>query len=309
MRPNRSAWLLALVVGAGCRRSDDLHLELASNDDTAFTTAPGENQIHVRARLPSGVHAADVTWKVIRVIGDSSTSVSVAPGAETVITVTNAGTARYRGPHPSTPALRAARLEKQRIRYVITAEARRRGRSVPSDTLRIEQAARSAIRQEYVDLGLHYGAPPLTWFRPVSTLPAGLIYGDFDVAVVNPDFDARLRKLQDAWKQDYGLTWTVNSLFRNPVHNRFHVQGGGSGPVSNSWHQFGCAADLQTYPVLSGGRASTADSARAREFWDALSQEALELDFQVEPRDKNPARPGAAFSGVGHVHIETDCVP
>ena len=118
----------------------------------------------------------------------------------------------------------------------------------------------------------------------------------------------RLATLERNWKADYqGQPWQINSLFRNPVHNRLHVIGGGSGPVSNSWHQFGCAADLQTFPVLRAG-SSAADSSNARQFWEALSQEALELEFQVEPRDKNPARPAASFSGVGHVHIETDCL-
>src|SRR5262245_23559147 len=111
MPPSRSFLLAALAVGAGCHRSNELQLELASDGDTAFTTAPGENQIHLRARLPSGADPAAVTWKVTRIIGDSATPVSVAPGAETVITVTKSGTSRYRGPHPATPELRAARLE------------------------------------------------------------------------------------------------------------------------------------------------------------------------------------------------------
>jgi hypothetical protein len=298
-----------MAFAAGCdRRSDGFDIELASPGDTAFTTAAGENQIRLRARLPSKLQSAQVVWHVTRSIGDSSTPVQVRAGTETAITVGNVGTKRYHGNHPTNPELRAERLKKLRMRYVISAEARSRGRRVHSDTLQVEQAMLSAIRQEYIDLGLRRGAPPLAWFTETGKLPAGLTYGDFEVAVANPDFMKRLAKLESAWKNDYGLTWRLNSLFRNPVHNRFHVKGGGSGPVSNSWHQFGCAADLQTYPVLTGGRASSADSARAREFWDALTQEALELDFQVEPRDKNPSRPSAAYSGVGHVHIETDCI-
>jgi hypothetical protein len=303
-----TALLMVTVLVAGCDRSDKFRVELASPGDSAFTTAPGENRIRLRARLPSDLGSAQVTWHVIRLLGDSSTSVNVPPGKETAIIVSQTGTERYRGDHPTTSALRSARLKKLRIRYLISAEAGSGRRTVPSDTLLVEQAMLATIRQEYIDLGLRRGAPPLVWFTELQKLPAGLTYGDFDVAVANPEFMTKLDQLEKTWKDDYGLTWKLNGLFRNPVHNRFHVKGGGSGPVSNSWHQFGCAADLQTYPVLTGGRASAADSARARDFWDALSQEALELDFQVEPRDKNPARPSAAYSGVGHVHLETDCV-
>jgi hypothetical protein len=298
------------MLGAGCgRESDELEIELASPGDTAFTTAPGENRIRLRAELPSRLESAEVLWLVEQGIDDVWTPVPVPPGEETEIPVsTPSGTTRYQGSHPKTPELRAERLERQRIRYRVSAVARRGARSVHSDTLRIEQATGAAIRQEYLDLGLRRGAPPLAWFEEVEKLPKGLGYGDFDVAVAEPKFMALLAKLDTIWTKDYELPWQLNSFFRNPVHNRFHVTGGGSGPISNSWHQFGCAADLQTYPVLSAGRSTQLDTVHARQFWDALSQQALLLGFQVEPRDKNPNRPGASYSGVGHVHLETDCI-
>jgi hypothetical protein len=293
----------------GHRVPGAVHIELAAPGDTEFTTAAGENRIRLRARLPAGLEAAEVVWQIQQGIGNSWTPVQVPAGAETAIAVVvAAGTTRYQGPHPNTVQLRAEQLKRERIRYQVSAVARLGGRSVPSDTLRVEQSALAVIRQEYIDLGLRRGAPPLGWFKGRAQFPVGLNYGDFDVVVAEPEFMQRLAKLEQVWKNDYRLRWQLTSLFRNPVHNRFHVTGGGSGPVSNSWHQFGCAADLQTFPPLGGGRATPQDSVNARQFWEAMNQAALELDFQVEPRDKNPARPGAAFSGVGHIHVETDCV-
>jgi hypothetical protein len=298
------------MLGAGCDRGpEELEVELAVPGDTTFTTAEGENRIHLEAKLPSRFKSAEVAWRVEQGIGDAWTPVPVPPGEKTEIPVSvPAGTTRYRGAHPKTAELRAEQLRRQRIRYRVSATAQRGGRSIQSDTLQIEQAMRSAIRQEYLDLGLRRGAPPLDWFKQVKELPEGPTYGDFDDAVMEPAFQARLDTLAEIWTKDYELRWQINSLFRNPVHNRFHVTGGGSGPISNSWHQFGCAVDLQTFPVLSAGRSSQSDTINARQFWDALSQEALLLEFQVEPRDKNPNRPGASYSGVGHVHLETDCI-
>ncbi|MCI0410954.1 MAG: hypothetical protein L0191_20725, partial [Acidobacteria bacterium] len=278
----RPTTMLAVVVmlGAGCwRDSEELEIELASPGETVFTTAAGENRIHLRAKLPSRFESAEVLWRVEQGIGDSWAPVPVPPGEETEIPVSiPPGTTRYRGSHPKTAELRAEQLKRQRIRYRVSAAARRGARSVHSDTLQIQQSMLAAIRQEYLDLGLRRGAPPLDWFEDVAKLPQGLGYGDSDSAVVEPEFMERLAKLEKIWKTDYGLRWQLNSLFRNPVHNRFHVTGGGSGPISNSWHQFGCAADLQTFPVLSPGRSTQRDTVNARQFWDALTQEALLLD-------------------------------
>jgi hypothetical protein len=285
------------------------HVGLASSGDTQFTTAEGENRIRLRAQLPPGFETAQVIWQVEQGIGGTWTSVSVAQGKETQISVvTPPGPTRFQGSHPNTAQLRAAQLQRERINYRVSATAQLGERSLASDTLQIQQSMLAAIRQEYYDLGLRRGAPPLTWFKETVQLPQGPPYGDFDMAVVEPKFMERLNQLEEVWRNDYGLRWQLNGLFRNPVHNRFHVVGGGSGPVSNSWHQFGCAADLQTYPALGGGTAPRQDSLNARQFWDALAQEARQLDFDVEPRDKNPSRPAASFSGVGHVHIETDCI-
>lgn len=298
------------VLGCGGGGGGTMKVELVSRGDTAFTSASGENRIRLKADVPGSLQPAEVTWQVARGIGTTWTTVKVPAGVTTEIPVSiPTGSTRYKGSHPTTATSKAERLMKQRVRYRVVAVAKGSGKEIRSDTLWVDQGGLAAIRQEYLDIGLRRGAPPSSWFRAVSTLPKGLGYGDFEVAAANPAFMERLAKLEDAWKSGYDLPWQLNSFYRNPAHNRFHVGGSGSGPVSNSWHQFGCAADLQTFPILSGGGSSRADTVRARQFWDALAQEALELDFEVEPRDKNPARPGASYSGVGHVHIEMDCLP
>ncbi len=299
--------LCAAAVLLGC--GGQLRID-ASARDGEFTTAEGEDRIGLRARLPFGWRSAVVTWEVSRGAGDAWTAVSVDSGPRTEFVVRSpSGTARYRGRHEGSAEARSTRLERQRLRYRIVAVARRGDRELRSDTLALAQNLIAAVRQEYLDIGLRRGAAPRAWFREVAQLPPGLAYGDFDVAAMNPDFLERLGRLERIWKRDYALQWQLNSVFRNPVHNRFHIGGGsGSGPVSNSWHQFGCAVDLQTFPVLRSGRSPRADTLRARAFWDALAEEALELGFEVEPRDKNPNRPGASYSGVGHVHLEVDCI-
>ncbi len=286
------------------------HIALSNPADTAFTSAPGENRIRLQSTLPRPLQSAEVSWKVERAADDGWAPVVVPSGPVTEISVTPpGGVERYQDPHPASPELRAERLKRLRIRYRVSAVARSGSAVAYSDTLTIEQSMLATVRQEYLDLGLRRGAPPLEWFKARAQFPAGLNYGDFEVIVAEPEFASRLAQLERVWRSDYPeLEWRLTSLFRNPTHNRFHVAGGGSGPVSNSWHQFGCAADLQTYPRLAGGGKTPLDSANARQFWDALAHEAQELDFDVEPRDKNPARPSAPFSGVGHVHIETDCI-
>jgi hypothetical protein len=56
------------------------------------------------------------------------------------------------------------------------------------------------------------------------------------------------------------VLWRRHSLYRNPVHQIHHP-----GSVRNSRHPYGCAADLQTFPVP---RTTAQDSTAARRFWN-----------------------------------------
>ena len=128
--------------------------------------------------------------------------------------------------------------------------------------------------------------------------------GDYTVAVINPGFNSLFAALQIAL-QPWSLV--VNSGYRNPVHNAYHVdKGRGSGAVSDSWHQYGCGDDIQTFPILPVF-PTAAQLAATQSYWDAVADEALSLGFTVEPRDRDPQHPDVSFSGVGHVHIELKC--
>ena len=314
MRPRvmtaTDGWLVwAVVAATACRGVDkSVQVDIVAGD-SMFTSLPRENALRLKARLGAGLEGAQVVWEVQRGLGPTWTPVTVAAGVETKLSVkTPKGDRRFKGDHPSSPEQAVTQLDRLRIRYRIIAVARKDGEEVRSAPVEITQSLVAAMRQEYLDIGLKRGAPPAAWFQPVGGLPTGPSYGDYGIAVANPDFMRRLADLERVWKTEYQLPWQLNSHYRNPVHNRFHVGGGGSGPASNSWHQFGCAADLQSFPILV--RASPrADTVKARDFWNALAEEALELGFEIEPRDNDPTRPGRAYSGVGHVHIELDCPP
>ena len=299
--------ILMVACGGG---DDDQALQVDVAADSMFTSAAGENTIGLKARLGPAFEGAEVKWEVEQGLGGAWKATPVAAGEETKLVVaTPKGDRRFRGKHPTTAEQAAKQLDQRRLRYRIAAVARKDGKVARSTAVELTQALVATVRQEYLDIGLKRGAPPASWFHPVGGLPKGPTYGDHIIAVANPEFMKRLAKLERVWKNDYELPWQLNSHYRNPVHNRFHVGGGGSGPASNSWHKFGCAADLQTYPILRRNVSPRADTVKARDFWNAMAEEALELGFEVEPRDKDPARPGRAYSGVGHLHVELDCPP
>jgi hypothetical protein len=91
------------------------------------------------------------------------------------------------------------------------------------------------------------------------------------------------------------------------VHNAFHVSAGkSSGTVSASWHQYGCAADIQTFPVVDGDSPPSKILA-ARLYWKRLYDAAKLLHLEVEALDPDPRDDTKPYSGVGHVHIEFNC--
>ena len=98
---------------------------------------------------------------------------------------------------------------------------------------------------------------------------------------------ANLEQMREAWARPY----QVNSFYGNPVHNRFHLDPRAS--AVDSFHQYGCAADLQTFPFP---RNSPENILQALEFWDDLAELAVQQpwNFYVEPLED---------SGVGHVHV------
>ena len=118
--------------------------------------------------------------------------------------------------------------------------------------------------------------------------------------MANRGFVAALDSMADAWGQPG--TWQVNGFYRNPVHNAYHVaRGKSSGTVPASWHQYGCAADLQVFPSTDG--TSPHKDSLALAFWHAMASLAQDQGFHVEPL----VATGHSFSGLGHVHVERRC--
>jgi len=116
----------------------------------------------------------------------------------------------------------------------------------------------------------------------------GVNTGDYGYMVWHTAFVDALNALSVSWQSEG--QWQINSQYRNPVHQQLHLGG-----ATNSKHQYGCAADLQTYPV---NPTNSVDSASAWDFWHRLAELARSQSFVVED---------SLASGIGHVHVQEFC--
>lgn len=267
------------------------------NDGSFLTRAP-ENVIRLQARIEPPDLGSLVKWSITDDPSDEIAAVppsNVADGATSSFVVSRENERRDRWPrkHAVSGSLPALVIEAR-------AWSDWNGKRYEAGAIKIRQDETDVLRQEYIDFKVPQGIIPAR--RALSSHAYN--GGDYKIAVTNTEFDTRLRSLEAAWSPH---RFVVNGIFRNPVHNALHVAAGkSSGTVSASWHQYGCAADLQTYPIVNA--SSSAESiAAARAFWDGLRTEAILLGFSVEQRDHNPTRPAQPHSGVGHVHIELKC--
>ncbi len=260
----------------------------------AFRKVKGEDKIALTASVPDPALGLSLTWAVSDFRDDDVLSplpASVAPGLASSFLVPAPGKQRFKAPHPYA-------LRKTALGYDVRGSAG----GVTSDMVPVRQDVIDVERQEYIDFNVpQLMVPARSSFGPSPYYQGG----DYAFAVRNSAFDALLAKLQAAWAP---RQWTVNSLYRNPGHNAYHVnKGKSSGTVSGSWHQYGCAADIQTSPALAPNSVAK-DTAAAQEFWASLQAKAVKLGFVTEARDPAPAgekwRPS---SGVGHVHVEIKC--
>lgn len=165
------------------------------------------------------------------------------------------------------------------------------GETLTSDPDTIRQDEIDTVREEYVELGHEWGfhrIPGRPEFEPEARCEIVCRNtGDYGIALLNNGFVDKLAALETRWPG----RWQINTIFRNPVHNNFH---GVPDADPTSWHQFGCAADLQTFPVP---RNSEKDRRDASIFWKELAAAADSVGFEVESMEK---------SGVGHVHVEIE---
>ena len=264
-----------------------------------FTTRAGENRLQLRAQLPAVATRGTVTWHLRGINPAEGWVLEAQPGASTIVELRSPPRSRWSGvKHPGELSRKALALE-------VTATDTADGRTYTSAPLVLEQDEISAIRQEYVDLGVGQGIPKRSDFVNATGSHSSLAHqvannGDYHVFMANRGFVAALDSLADAWGQP--STWQVNGFYRNPVHNAYHVaRGKSSGTVPASWHQYGCAADLQVFPSTDG--TSPHKDSLALSFWHAMASLAQDQGFSVEPLVAN----GHSFSGLGHVHVERRC--
>jgi len=65
----------------------------------------------------------------------------------------------------------------------------------------------------------------------------------------DPTFMPKLNALQARWTGE-GRLWQNNVIYRNAAHDKYHpTTKNSSGVAKSSPHMWGCAADLQTFPV------------------------------------------------------------
>ena len=263
------------------------------NAGGSFTTLAGENKLSLEARATPAAASPSTQWEVVddptdAVVTYEPNGVDPAFGPSVEAIVPPQDATRWASvPHKG-------RLDQKSLALRVTAAVDASGTLVRSAPAYVRQDEIDTMREEYIELGVPQGVPGRGEFG-VHDGNAG----DYSLAVVNGTFDLMFLGLQREWGM-IGLT--MQNVYRNPVHNRYHISPTmGSGPVSDSWHQYGCAADLST--GLSFG--VTPDE--ARRYWNAVHDAAIDVGFRVEARDRDPTKSDHPFSSLDHVHIEVRC--
>lgn len=274
---------------------DDVSIKIVRaegpNPGKSFTFARAERRILLEASVSPSNLAPDVRWEVLDAPGDQVAAIppATAPtGALTSFDLPRHPTSRWPAHLQGNP-----QLDRKTLRYQVTATVTKDGKTYRSDPVIVSQDLVDTIREEYYEfdlqaLGRHM--PQRREFSPVAMQSVGWNPGDYPQAIIEPRFKAKLDELQTKWPYEF----QINVIYRNPVHNLTHVSAS-SRPSRASWHMWGCAADLQTYPK----GASTPKTIQARRtFWNKLARLAQNEGWDVEPFNA---------SGIGHVHVELDC--
>ena len=266
----------------------------------SFTTRVGENVLRLRATPAVQAAGGTVVWHIAGVAPVAGWVLTADPGESTTVQLASPPPTRWASiPHPG-------ELSKKALALQVAATSVVSGHTYTLAPLVIQQDEVSTIRQEYIDLGVAQGVPPAAVFVRTASSPSLVGQqannGDYHYFISNTGFMAVLDSLRAEWGTSGA--WQMNGFYRNPVHNRYHVDGGkSSGTVPASWHQYGCAADLQVFPPTDGSSAHT--DSLALNFWRAMSSAAQDLGLAVEPL----VAQGHAYGGLGHVHVERRCPP
>src|SRR5437867_2875390 len=263
------------------------------NAGGSFTSRAGENRLSLGAGVTPASLAPTIQWEIVDDPTDAVTTFEpngVTPpfgsNVEAFVPAQDAG--RWAAiPHRGS-------LTQKSLALRVTAAVDGSGTLIRSTPAVVRQDEIDTVREEYIELGL---VPPgRGQFTGEPPVEVGLNTGDYGVMVWSDAFTTVLNALRFAWT----ASWQINSQYRNPVHQKWHV-----GSETNSAHQYSCAADLQTCPARVEDAATherhfrtVQDSLTASQYWTALADLADRQGFIVEP---------LKASKIGHVHVQKAC--
>jgi hypothetical protein len=277
----------AIEVGSGSGIGIRIVGAHGPNPGKSFTFARAERTITLQAAVNPVVSAPDVTWEILDAPNDRVNSIPPAQppkGASASFVLPKHDRGRWPTDHPGAD-------DRKPLRYTVTAVWKKDGETYFSDPVTIGQDLIDTIREEYYEFGLTAlgrHIPTRDEFFSSPRVSIGPNNGDYPYAVLEPNFMAKLADLYAAWRG----AWQLNTIYRNPNHNlNGHIPSTNkSKPSLVTWHMWGCAADLQTFPRDGSEKQYT--------FWHALNDLAVENGWDTE--DLKHAK-------VGHVHVELDC--
>jgi hypothetical protein len=269
---------------------------LGPNPSGSFITKSPENRIALRADVTPSSLASRVRWIAADAPDDEVATVSPASipdGAVSTMTVPGGqALSRLQAAHRARVSQIALGVQ---VSASVTDDA---GHTITSGPVTARQNEIDAMREEYVELNVSHGVPAIGEFSLI-TPDTYRNCGDYRFGILAATFATMLDALQVAFNR---TPWQINVIYRSAAHNRYHADVGACGGASsgvdlNSWHQYGCAADMQTFPAP---RSTPALTQRAINYWNDLALLARASGFIVEPM---LARDGRLGSGPGHVHV------
>jgi hypothetical protein len=277
----------AIEVGSGNGSGIRIVKAHGPNPGKSFTFARNERTISLQAAVTPDEPSPDVTWEILDAPSDRVNSIPPAQlltGASTSFVLPKHDRNRWPTDHPGDD-------DRKSLKYKVTAIWTKDGETYRSEPVTVGQDPIDTIREEYYEFGLTAlgrHIPLRDEFFPSPRVSIGPNNGDYAYAVLEPNFIARLADLYAVWRG----RWQLNTIYRNPNHNlNGHIPSTNrSRPSLVTWHMWGCAADLQTFPRDG--------SAKQYAFWHALNDLAVENGWDTEDLD---------HAKVGHVHVELDC--
>ncbi|MFL5608167.1 MAG: hypothetical protein ACJ8AD_17070 [Gemmatimonadaceae bacterium] len=277
----------SMDVGSGDAGAIRIVKARGPNAAKSFSFARRERTIELQAAVNPDEPAPEVSWEVVDAPNDRVNSIPPPQpqgGASTSFALPKHDRSRWPTDHPGDD-------DRKSLKYKVTAIWTKDGDTYRSDPVTVGQDPIDTIREEYYEFGLTTlgrHIPTRDEFSPSPSVSVGANNGDYPYAVLEPVFMAKLVELNVLWAG----SWQLNTIYRNPNHNlNGHIPSTNkSRPSLVTWHMWGCAADLQTFPRDGSERQYT--------FWHALNDLAVERGWDTE--DLGHAK-------VGHVHVELDC--